>query len=74
MMNRRQFIGTAAGAALAAQMPRAFAAASYDLVIKNGLHGDVATSAVTLNSVRSLLAARPGLHTMNTLPMAGCAT
>jgi 4-hydroxy-tetrahydrodipicolinate reductase len=44
-----------------------------DLVIRNGLHGDVATSAVVLNSIRSLLAARPGLHTMITLPLAGCA-
>jgi 4-hydroxy-tetrahydrodipicolinate reductase len=44
-----------------------------DLVIRNGLHGDVATSAMVLNSIRSLLAARPGLHTMNTLPLAGCA-
>ena len=44
-----------------------------DLVIRGGLHGDVSTSAVVLNSIRSLLAATPGLHTMNTLPMAGCA-
>ena len=43
-----------------------------DLVIRGGLHGDVSTSAVVLNSIRSLLAAAPGLHTMNTLPMAGC--
>jgi hypothetical protein len=44
-----------------------------DLVIRNGLHGDVATSAIVLNSMRSLVAARPGLHTMTTLPLAGCA-
>jgi len=44
-----------------------------DLVIRNGLHGDVATAAVVLNSLRSLVAARPGLHTMTTLPLAGCA-
>lgn len=43
-----------------------------DLVIRGGLHGDVSTSAVVLNSIRSLLAARPGLHTMVTIPMAGC--
>jgi len=43
-----------------------------DLVIRNGLHGDVATSAVVLNSIRSLLMAPPGLHTMTTIPMAGC--
>ena len=44
-----------------------------DLVIRNGLHGDVATAAVVVNSLRSLVAARPGLHTMTTLPLAGCA-
>jgi 4-hydroxy-tetrahydrodipicolinate reductase len=44
-----------------------------DLVIKGGLHGDVATSSVTLNAVRALLAAPPGLHTMSTIPLAGCA-
>src|ERR1700727_2609080 len=35
MMNRRQFVGSAAAAALLAGMPNAFAA-SYDLVIKGG--------------------------------------
>lgn len=44
-----------------------------DLIIRNGLHGDVATSAIVLNSMRPLVAARPGLHTMTTLPLAGCA-
>ena len=44
-----------------------------DLVIRGGLHGDVATSAMVLNSMRSLLAAPPGLHTMTTLPLGGCA-
>ena len=44
-----------------------------DLVIRNGLHGDVATAAVVLNSLRSVVAAKPGLHTMTTLPLAGCA-
>jgi 4-hydroxy-tetrahydrodipicolinate reductase len=43
-----------------------------DLVIRGGLHGDIATSAVVLNSLRSVLAASPGLHTMTTIPMAGC--
>jgi hypothetical protein len=43
-----------------------------DLTIRGGLHGDVSTSAVVLNSVRSLLAAPPGLHTMSTIAMAGC--
>jgi 2,4-diaminopentanoate dehydrogenase len=44
-----------------------------DLVIRGGLHGDVSTSAVVLNSIRSLLGAQPGLHTMTTIAMAGCA-
>jgi 4-hydroxy-tetrahydrodipicolinate reductase len=44
-----------------------------DLVIHGGIHGDVATSAVVLNSIRSLVAASPGLHTMTTLPLGGCA-
>ena len=44
-----------------------------DLVWKGGLHGDTATSAIVLNSIRSLRAAAPGLHTMATLPLQGCA-
>ena len=36
MMNRRQFVGTAAAAVLAAHIPNARAAATYDLVIKGG--------------------------------------
>jgi dihydroorotase len=35
MINRRQLLGTAAGAALFARMPKAFAA-TYDLIIKGG--------------------------------------
>jgi 2,4-diaminopentanoate dehydrogenase len=46
---------------------------AVNLIIPGGLHGDIATSAVVLNSARSLLDARPGLHTMTTLPLAGCA-
>lgn len=40
-----------------------------DLTIKNGVHGDIATSAITLNAIPSLIAAKPGLHTMATVPM-----
>lgn len=40
-----------------------------DLVIKNGVHGDVATSAITLNAIKPTLAAAPGLHTMATVPV-----
>ncbi len=42
------------------------------LEIPGGVNGDTATSAVVLNSIRSLLAAEPGLHTMATLPLRGC--
>ncbi|MEO0483669.1 MAG: hypothetical protein AAF138_08585 [Planctomycetota bacterium] len=34
------------------------------VVIPGGVHGDVATSAVTLNALASLLDSAPGLHTM----------
>jgi 4-hydroxy-tetrahydrodipicolinate reductase len=36
--------------------------------IDGGIHGDVATCAVTLNTVRSILGASPGLKTMADLP------
>ncbi|MBC7833716.1 MAG: dihydrodipicolinate reductase [Phycisphaerales bacterium] len=41
---------------------------NIDLVIRGGVHGDVATSAITLNAIRSLTEAAPGLHTMATVP------
>lgn len=44
-----------------------------ELVIPGGVHGDTATSAIVLNSIRPLLAAAPGLHTMASLPLQGCA-
>ncbi len=40
-----------------------------DLVFRGGVHGDIATSAMTLNSIARLLAAPPGLHTMATIPL-----
>jgi 2,4-diaminopentanoate dehydrogenase len=42
---------------------------SIDLVIRGGVHGDVATSAITVNAIGSLLSAGPGLHTMATVPV-----
>jgi 2,4-diaminopentanoate dehydrogenase len=42
---------------------------SMDLVINGGVHGDVATCAITLNAVARLRAAAPGLHTMATVPL-----
>jgi 4-hydroxy-tetrahydrodipicolinate reductase len=43
-----------------------------DLVLRGGVHGDVATSALVLNSITPLISARAGLHTMATIPMAAC--
>ena len=42
-----------------------------DLTWKGGVHGDIATSSIVLNSIRGLRAAAPGLHTMATLPLQG---
>ncbi|MBX3387224.1 MAG: hypothetical protein KF768_11690 [Phycisphaeraceae bacterium] len=39
-----------------------------DATIAHGVHGDLATVSITLNAVRSLLAAPPGLHTMASIP------
>jgi hypothetical protein len=38
-----------------------------DLVLRNGVHGDTATSAILLNCIAPLLRAPPGLHTMATI-------
>ncbi len=40
-----------------------------DATIRGGVHGDTATSAIALNSIRPLLAAPPGLHTMATIAL-----
>jgi hypothetical protein len=40
-----------------------------DVVYRGGVHGDIATSAMTLNSIGSLLQTKPGLHTMATIPL-----
>ena len=42
---------------------------NIDLAFRGGVHGDIATSAMTLNSIAPLLAAPPGLHTMATIPL-----
>lgn len=39
-----------------------------DLRIPGGVHGDVATSAIVLNSIPRIMEAAPGLHTMGTIP------
>ena len=43
-----------------------------DLVIRGGVHGDSATSALALNALAALRDARPGLHTMATVPLVSC--
>lgn len=43
-----------------------------DVVFRGGVHGDVATSAVLLNSIASLRRAEPGLHTMATIRPTPC--
>jgi 4-hydroxy-tetrahydrodipicolinate reductase len=42
---------------------------ALDVVYRGGVHGDIATSAMTLNAIASLRAAGPGLHTMATIPL-----
>lgn len=42
---------------------------SLDVQIPGGVHGDVATSSITINAIPSLLAAPPGLHTMMSVPL-----
>jgi len=44
-----------------------------EVLVPGGVHGDTGTSALVLNVIRSLLAAEPGLHTMASLPLQGCA-
>jgi 4-hydroxy-tetrahydrodipicolinate reductase len=44
-----------------------------ELVLPGGVHGDLATSALVLNTIRPLLKVEPGLHTMGSLPLQGCA-
>lgn len=40
-----------------------------DVVYRGGVHGDVATSAITLNCLGPLMAAAPGLHTMASIAL-----
>lgn len=40
-----------------------------DVVFSGGIHGDIATSSITINAIPPLLAAPPGLHTMLSIPM-----
>ena len=40
-----------------------------DLRLEGGVHGDIGTSSMTLNTMRPLMASQPGLHTMATIPL-----
>ncbi len=46
---------------------------ALDVRWDGGVHGDIATSAITLNSIGPLRASAPGLHTMASIPLVGCA-
>ena len=39
------------------------------VTIRGGLHGDVATASIVVNSIPRVLAAAPGLRTMRDLPI-----
>jgi hypothetical protein len=43
-----------------------------EVVVKGGIHGDVATAAIVINSIRRVIAAPPGLTTMKDLPLVTC--
>lgn len=44
---------------------------SFTSEIDNGINGDIATCAITINCVKSILKASPGLHSMATVPVPG---
>ena len=37
--------------------------------IAGGIHGDIATASIVVNSIPKVLKASPGLHTMRDLPL-----
>ncbi len=45
---------------------------ALDLRLAGGVHGDVATCAITVNAIWPLLSTVPGLHTMATIPPVRC--
>ena len=42
---------------------------NLSMKIAGGVHGDIATTAIAVNSIPKVLAAPPGLHTMRSLPI-----
>lgn len=45
---------------------------SFTSAIPGGINGDVATCAITINALRSIMAVAPGLKTMLDIPVPGC--
>ncbi len=45
---------------------------SFSSIIKGGINGDTATSAITVNALSSILKAEPGLKTMLEVPVPAC--
>jgi 4-hydroxy-tetrahydrodipicolinate reductase len=39
------------------------------MTIAGGIHGDIATASIVINSIPKVLDASPGLHTMRDLPL-----
>ena len=46
---------------------------ALSMKIAGGVHGDIATASITVNSIPRVLDAAPGLHTMRSLPIPGWA-
>ena len=42
---------------------------NLSMTIAGGVHGDIATASITVNSIPKVIAAAPGLHTMRSLPI-----
>ena len=42
---------------------------NLSMKIAGGVHGDIATASITVNSIAKVLSAPPGLHTMRSLPI-----
>jgi hypothetical protein len=42
---------------------------SLSMKVVGGIHGDIATASITVNSIAKVLGAAPGLHTMRDLPL-----
>jgi 4-hydroxy-tetrahydrodipicolinate reductase len=42
---------------------------NLSMKISGGIHGDVATASIVVNSIQKVMQATPGLHTMRDLPL-----